>query len=499
MDMRSKSSVVGLSLATLVSALALVRGARAEITIDQISPKLSVTGSVRARWELWNWFEPHGTQNNDYDFIGSVARLGVQWRDDLFDVVVEGQNSALIDLPTTAIAPAPEGNLGLGANYFQHNNARNDASVFLKQGYLTLKRTGIPGLTIKGGRFEFSEGNEVLTGNPTLDWLKNLRLSQRLIGPFSFSDVGRSFDGGVVAFTSAPYNVTLMASHPTQGGFDLNGMHEIDDIDLAYAGFNLTTPSWLEHADARVFYIYYDDRRHQVKTDNRPLPVRQGADRSADVLIHTEGAHFIYAHPTSNGPIDLLLWGAIQQGDWGLLDHSAWACDAELGWQPKDAPGKPWLRIGYSRTSGDNNPSDDDHGTFFQILPTARLYSYSTFYNLMNNDDLFTQIIFRPISGLLSRTDFHILRADESHDLWYTGSGATLGDSNRAYGFGYAGRPVNGQRELFTVVETTLSYDWNRYLNTNLYYAHFFGGAVIDRIYAASDADFGYLETTVRF
>ena len=497
--MRSKRSVLGRGLAALLGMLALVTDTRAELTIDQLSPKLSVAGSLRARWELWNWFEPHGTQNNDYDFIGTTARLGVQWRDDAFDVVVEGQNAALIGLPTTGIAPPPEGNLGLGATYFQLNRTRNDASVFLKQGYLTLKRVGITGLTIKGGRFEFSEGNEVLTGNPTLDWLKNFRVSQRLSGTAGFTEIGRAFDGAVVAFTSAPYNVTLMASHPTQGVFDLNAMKEIDDTDVAYAAFNLTTPSWLSDADARLFYIYYDDRRRQVKADNRPLTVRQGSDRHHDVLVHTEGAHFIYALPTIYGPIDVLLWGVIQQGDWGLLDHSAWSWDWEVGWQPKDTPGKPWLRLGYSRSSGDDNPNDSDHGTFFEVLMSQRLYAYSVFYNLMNSDDIFAEIILRPINGLLSRTAWHTLRADQSQDLWYAGSGATLGASNRPEGFGFAGRPLNGQRELFTLAETTLSYDWNRHLNTNLYYTHVFGGAVIDRIYAGTGADFGYLETTVRF
>lgn len=132
----------GICLATLLGMLAVAADGRAEVRVTPISPKLSIAGSLRARWELWNWFEPHGTQNNDYDFIDTVARLGVQWRDDVFDVVVEGQNSALIDLPTTGIAPPPEGNLGLGATYYQCNHRRNDTSVFLKQGYLTLKVTG---------------------------------------------------------------------------------------------------------------------------------------------------------------------------------------------------------------------------------------------------------------------------------------------------------------------------------------------------------------------
>ncbi len=478
--------------------LAMAAGAPAEMSVDAVSPKLSVGASLRTRWELWNWFEPAGVQNNDYDFIGTQARLSLRWKDDWFEVFAEGQNSALIDLPTTAIAPAPEGNLGVGANYFQSNRRRNDTGVFLKQGYLTLKKLGLPGLSLKGGRFEFAEGSEALTGDATVDWLKNMRISQRLIGPFGWSHIGRAFDGGVLALNREPYNVTLMGARPTQGGFDLNAMRELGDVTLAYAGFNLFAKRASSISDARLFYIYYDDGRHQTKTDNRPLAVRNNAaERAAGVQIHTGGANFIHVIHTDVGSFDVLLWGVLQRGDWGLLDHFAWAYDAEVGWQPK-WPGKPWLRGGLTRASGDNNPNDDEHGTFFQLLPTGRLYSFSTFYNMMNSQDAYGSLLLRPIPGLLSRTDFHAVRLTENRDLWYAGSGATITDRNRPEGFGYAGRPANGMRELLTLVETTLSYDWNSSVNTNLYYTHVFGGAVIDRIYRGKQADFGYLEVVLK-
>jgi hypothetical protein len=35
-------------------------------------------------------------------------------------------------------------------------------------------------------------------------------------------------------------------------------------------------------------------------------------------------------------------------------------------------------------------------------------------------------------------------------------------------------------------------------VNTALYYAHVFGGDVVENIFADDDADFGYLEVTLR-
>jgi hypothetical protein len=474
--------------------MAIPSPASSEVVLSQISPKLSISGSLRLRGEFWGWFEPKGPQDNTYNFLGSVARGAIQWKDDAFDVVFEGQNSSLASLPDDAVAPAPQGALGLGAVYFAHNRRRNDTNIFLKQTYLTLKKVGLDGLMLKGGRFDFSEGNEVLTKDPTLDWLKNLRLSQRLIGPFPFSHVGRAYDGAHVSFTREPLNLTLMASHPTQGGFDLAGTKEMNEIDLLYGSINLTKPSFAENMDARFFYIYYGDGRGLLKSDNRPAPVRT-ADKQ-DISLHTEGGHWIYTLPTSAGSLDFLAWGALQQGQWGKLEHDAWTWDLEIGWQPGMLPWKPWLRIGYGRSSGDDNAKDGDHETFFQILPTARLYSFSTFYNLMNSEDGFLQLILRPLPGVVGRTELHFVRLTEGKDLWYTGSGATLSDRN--VGFGYPGRPAFGHRDLFRVIENSISYDWNKYVTLSAYYGHVFGKDVIRAIYAGDDADFGYLELTLK-
>jgi hypothetical protein len=466
----------------------------AEVVLTQVSPKLSVSGSVRLRGEFWHWFKPDGPQNNDYAFLGSVARGAIHWKDDALDVFLEAQNSALVALPEDAMAPAPQGPLGLGAVYFASNRRQNDASIFLKQGFLVFKRLGLEGLTLKGGRFEFSEGSEVLTKDPTLDWLKNVRLSQRLIGPFGWSHVGRSFDGVTVSLTHSPLNLTFMASHPTQGGFDLQGMKQMSKIDLLYGAINLTRPAFAPNSDARFFYIYYADGRRLLKSDNRPLPVRS-ADRRY-IAVNTEGLHAIHLIPTSVGPIDLLAWGVIQQGDWGVLDHHAWAWALEAGWQPSMLPWKPWLRVGYGRSSGDDNPNDGDHNTFFQILPTARIYAFSTFYNLMNNEDTFFQLILRPRPGLVWRTDFHNIRVTEGGDLWYQGAGATI--DNRNVGFGFPGRPVFGHQDLFRLVETSLSYDLTTFLNVNVYYVHVFGGRAVRAIFAGDQADFGYIEMVLK-
>jgi hypothetical protein len=466
---------------------------KAELPLTQISEKLSLSASLRVRGEFWDWFGPT-SGDNSYAYAATNAKLGLKWTDDFFDLYVETQNTSLLGLPNDAVGPAPQGALGLGHVYLVHSRKDNDASVFLKQAHLTLKKLGIPGLTLKGGRLLFAEGAEVMSKDPTIDWIKRFRASNRLLGPFAWSHTGRAFDGFTASYTKGAYNLTVHGSHPTQGGFDLAGMKTIDDIDVLYTAFNVTRPAFADTSDARLFYIYYADGRNLRPTDNRPAAVRN-ADRR-HITVHTGGGHLVHVIPTKAGLIDLLGWGVGQGGDWGRQDHQAWAFAAEAGWQPSGLPWKPWLRAGYNRSSGDNDPNDGDHETFFQLLPTARVYSFSTFYNLMNNEDAFFQLILRPLKGLIWRTDFHNIRVGEKNDLWYQGAGATLQD--RQPGFGYVGRPAFGKRDLFQIIETTLNYTVNKHVNVNVFFAHVFGDSIVDRIYPGDGANFGYIEMTLK-
>ena len=484
-------------LAGALLAVCLLAGlpprVQADMALSQVSPKLSLAASLRVRGEFWDWFGG-SSGNNSYAYAATVAKFGLKWSDELFDVHVEGQNTSLLGLPDDATGPAPQAAFGLGPVYRSHNRRNNDSGVFLKQAHLTLKQMGIPGLTIKGGRHLIAEGAEVLSKDPTIDWIKRFRVSQRLIGPFGWSHTGRSYDGFTLSYTRDAYNLTVHGSHPTQGGFDLAGNKMIDDIDLLYTGFNITRPSFAATRDARLFYIYYADGRGLRPTDNRPAAVRD-ADRQ-HIAIHTAGGHLVHVLPTPAGPIDLMGWGVGQGGDWGKQDHGAWALAFEAGLQPQTLPWEPWIRVGYNRSSGDDDPNDGDHETFFQVLPTARVYSFSTFYNLMNSEDVFVQLVLKPLKGLVWRTDFHNLRVSEDKDLWYQGAGATLQD--RQAGFGYAGRPVFGKRDLFQVIETSLSYTVNKHVNVNVFFAHVFGGSIVDRIFTGDSANFGYIEMTLK-
>src|SRR5271154_1793525 len=77
--------------------------------------------------------------------------------------------------------------------------------------------------SLRVGRFEFMDGDEVKANHPTLAWLKTNRINQRLLGNFGYSDVMRSFDGVQFGYSNGPWNLTAVSAVPTRGVFQVDG------------------------------------------------------------------------------------------------------------------------------------------------------------------------------------------------------------------------------------------------------------------------------------
>jgi len=291
-------------------------------------------------------------------------------------------------------------------------------------------------------------------------------------------------------------NVTGFAGRPTRGVFQVDGWGELD-ITVVYGAVTAPVGTGARVGEWRAFGIgYFDDREGVLKTDSRPAVARRADTK--DIKIGTFGGHYLQAVPTSKGPVDVMAWGAAQVGSWGALDQRAGSFAVEAGWQPNAkalSRVAPWFRGGYNYGSGDRNPNDDRHGTFFQLLPTPRIYARFPFFNMMNTGDGFGEAILRPSRSLTIRTDVHALRLSSKDDLWYVGGGAFQPAT-----FGFVGRPSGGRSGLATLYDASGDYRINAYASVTAYYGHAFGRRVTETIYPSGpDADFGYLELTLRF
>jgi hypothetical protein len=474
--------------------LAIIFVARAVDAAGNWQDHVTFTLSERIRGEFVDWFRPPADaaapSAHRYSFFASQLRVGARVTFPHLQLTVEMQDTRFANLPDDASLAPPIGNLGPGALYFSHTRDSSQGEPFLKQGYLTFRRSG---LSVSVGRFEYSDGLETIPADPTLAWLKRVRLGERLVGPFGYTHTTRSFDGVRVTYDRPRWNATAFVSRPTAGGYEVSANREIDDVGLAGVALTAKSLPQAPPTDLRVFYLYYDDTRNSsLKVDNRPRPVRQADTKG--IAVHTWGGHAVTAVRLGPGTVDALLWAAFQAGDWGLLNHRAWAYAVELGYQLPHLPGSPWFRVGSNRSSGDDDPADDDHKTFFQVLPTARIYAQFPFFNLMNNEDVFVQLILRPHPRVTVRGDYHWLRVTEPRDLWYAGGGATNDDV-----FGFSGLPTGGRRELAHLLDLGLTVKLHERLTAYLYYGHAFGQGVVKTTFTGAEADYGYIDLTFRY
>lgn len=452
---------------------------------------LEISVNWRTRAEGWNYFQGP-TGNGDYGLWNSTLRLGIGQTGERVDWFLEGEQPSILGLPNNAVVSAPQGQLGLGGSYYAANdNHTNEANGFVKQAFVNFKHLGPAALKI--GRFEYFDGGEVKPDDSFLATIIQTRISNRLISNFGFSTVQRAFDGTQLSLNYGPNNLTFLGARPTEGVFQVKGMDELD-VDIYSGTYTRSISAGRSAASLRLFGIGYIDHRTLVlKTDNRPSGVRS-ADQGK-IEIATYGMDYVHVYHTGqNGKVDLVLWGALQNGSWGSQSQHAAAFVTEAGWQ---MPFKlqPWLSVGYSYGSGDGDPNNSRHSTFFQLLPTPRPYARFPFYNMMNNEDAYAALNLRPVSELLLRTEAHALRLASASDLWYSGGGAFQPKT-----FGYTGRPSNGNHGLANVWDLSADYQVTRSFSTTFYYGHAWGKGVITAIYPKqANGQYVFLETNFHF
>jgi len=125
----------------------------------------------------------------------------------------------------------------------------------------------------------------------------------------------------------------------------------------------------------------------------------------------------------------------------------------------------------------------------------VRPFAQFPFFNLMNNEDRFAQLVVRPVPGkLLVRTEVHSIRLAEKNDLWYGGSGAY----QRRGSFGFGGRPSNGETSLATLADLSVDWTVRPWWGVYGYVGHAWGSKVVRAIYAGDSATLAYLEMTFR-
>jgi hypothetical protein len=144
--------------------------------------------------------------------------------------------------------------------------------------------------------------------------------------------------------------------------------------------------------------------------------------------------------------------------------------------------------------SGDHDPGNDEHGTFFNMLPTNHIYygfaDQLAFQNLTNP---FVQLRVSPFEILALNFFVHWFQLTEADDARYSGSGAY--DKSV---FGFSAAATAGRTRVGTEYDLVATLTPHRTTTVELGYSHLDGGPMY-KTSRDRDLDFFYASLELKY
>jgi len=448
------------------------------------------------RFDAWSFFEPPlpGRQP-DYVLLGNRATLGMLVDKRRFQLFGAFQYGLILGLPRRASGPGP---LGPGGMYYDAARQAAGYQLYFKALSLQVKDIA-PGLSFEAGRMGFETGTGAKseaksahakrdsTQGPIDEDLRD-RLAGRLIGEVAWSTFERAFDGVRFDLDRGGWDATAALLWPTQGAFEESANPTLDKVRLATAA--VTVRSHAVHDLTAADAIDAGDRAHELQLfahhykDHRDVTTRPDnsglSSAAADVDVATVGASHLGSYVLGAGRADSVLWAAGQFGDWYGVPHRAVSVIAEGGYR-WPIRWQPWIRGGFLHASGDRDPLDTRHGTFFPMLPTTKPDLMAGTFAQMNLRDLFAEVRLLPHPRVTVSGDIHRTKLAGGNDGWYSGTGATARHGNF---FGYVIRPARGSTDLGVAAKASTSIELNRRWTVLAAFGTVKGGTVIRQLFA---------------
>lgn len=425
-----------------------------------------VTPTVRnvTRVESWSFFEPLGPETEpDYTLLGNRATLGMRVAFEQFTVRGSFQYAQLVGLPRRAFGPGP---LGPGALFFAAAENTRAFQLYFKSMSVRVNKL-VPGLSLEVGRMPYESGE----GTP---------FAGRLIGNAEWTMFERAFDGVRVDYEAPTWRAHGAFVMPTQGAYEESASPTIGTVRLASA-------RWARNGIDVFAHNYRDTRAIRSRPDNTGIPAPR-----VDVSIQTLGASMSYAR----GAADAQVWGALQRGQWYGDDHRALSGSVEAGHRWPRLAGQPSVRGGVRYASGDEDPNDTQHGTFFPMVPTTTPGVLAGTYAQMNLRDLYVRGSLDPHDRLSLSAELHRLSLASRLDRWYSGTGATAFSGTY---FGYSSRPSTLRSDLGTFLQISAVSPLTRHWRLAATVALVRGGQIVRRQFARDTLRVVTIESRLAF
>ena len=454
-----------------------------EISWSEGDHRFALHFNSRFRWERW---ESLTNKSDNIYAIRTRISGDYTWKNRL-QLFAEGQYATVRDLDSSASGAA-----GLyRAN--AHRPGRNSVDSFRARQLFAEARLDSENW-FRVGRQDINAGTVIGYGESNWKYLKHKRLAERLVGTVGWTHGERSYDGVSGRMEQDGHVLHLYVAEPTTGVFEIDRGYKRQK-DVVFGGFDWTVErnTWLTNTGLGAFFIGYSDDRD---------PSKVAAPFFGEIEVYTIGLSSLGVYPMGPGNLDLILWGAIQFGDYidttptgaKKLDQLAGAAIVEVGYQLPDIWAKPWLRIGVNFATGDEDPGDGDRNTFFNILPTNHLYyGYADALAYSNLIDLLVQLKLSPLPKLGVEFIFHQFWLYTQRDSRYFGSDAFSKGS-----LGYGRSPSNGANNVGQEIDIVMNYKVNQHLGLMAGFSRLFGGKVL-RSFSDDHIDWAFFQVAFSY
>lgn len=327
----------------------------------------------------------------------------------------------------------------------------------VRQAYVDLKIKEIAeALTLRAGRQELAYGD------------------QRLVGGFNWSNVAQTFDAVKLIYADKNFTLDgwLGEKVPIDRGNSNNWYDDNEGFHGAYATY--------KGIDKHLLDLYYLYR-------NTSEPVTMGPNGTRKLNESTIGFR-IKGEKINN--FDYTWESAYQFGEFGSQDVNAYALIALAGYTFSELPWSPRLGLQWNFATGDEDSTDNERNTFDNLWPTNHLhYGYIDFVSLQNINAYNLKLNLKPAKKLSLQGDYWLFYLDETTDAAYNAGRGTLRAASQRAGSGYLGSEI----------DAVIKYNWNKNVQLEGGYSHFFAGTFLARTGANDDADFFYLQSILKF
>ncbi len=300
--------------------------------------------------------------------------------------------------------------------------------------------------------------------------------SARLISTLDWANTRRRFDGVKVFWTDDTWDIDMFYVKPTPVNLakGMNRKPDRYDHDTDFYGLWVTYKAMPKHG-IEGYFLAYDGTG----------PATNANGRMGDRCVYTLGGRF-WGKPA---PWDYELEAAGQLGSFAGDSVRAWMLSAVLGYTVPQFPWQTRIGLGFDYASGDNDPGDRTHGTFFQHFPFG--HAYLGFIDLVGRQNIIAaraDLSMKPCKNVKFKLTYHTFcRASDTDALYNAGGGIVRGGG------------LAGDNSIGHELDATLAYKLNRHTSFLFGWSHLWPGGYIQNSGASKDVDLLYMQYVYKF